>query len=230
MIIKLINCIAHTVNNDATVNPFLKVVFLVNYRVSLAEKVIPATDLSVQISTAGTEASGTGNMKFMLNGALTIGTMDGAVVEMVEEAGKQNFFIFGMSTEQVKEMSKKHYDARDYVMKNKELQLIIEQLRNGFFSPDQNPDDFKLIVDILLDHDRYYTLADYDSFVEMQDLVSETYKNKQKWNRMCLLNIAKAGKFSSDRTIKEYANDIWKAVPVELSPEANMNLGEVEDQ
>ncbi|KAF0989776.1 hypothetical protein HZS_1655, partial [Henneguya salminicola] len=221
LIIKLIVSIAHVVNNDPDIGKKLKVIFLENYRVSLAEKVIPASDLSEQISLAGTEASGTGNMKFMLNGALTIGTLDGAVIEMAEEAGRNNFFIFGMTIEQVKELKKKHYDPQIYIRKNNDLQLIFEQLRNGYFSPNQNPDDFKFIADILLEHDCYYTLADYEPYVITQDLVSETYKNPAKWSRMCLMNIARAGKFSSDRAIKQYADEIWKAVPVELSPDAD---------
>ncbi|KAF1740394.1 hypothetical protein MXB_2107 [Myxobolus squamalis] len=135
--------------------------------------------------------------------------MDGAVIEMAEEAGKNNFFIFGI------------YNPNTYLRRSTELQAVIDQLRNGYFSPNQNPDDFKLLVDILLQHDRYYTLADYESYVLAQDLVSETYKNPLKWNKMCLMNIARAGKFSSDRTIKQYANEIWHATPVEFTPEAD---------
>nr|XP_013812122.1 PREDICTED: glycogen phosphorylase, liver form-like [Apteryx mantelli mantelli] len=153
MIIKLINAVAHVVNNDPVVGSKLKVIFLENYRVSLAEKVIPATDLSEQISTAGTEASGTGNMKFMLNGALTIGTMDGANVEMAEEAGEENLFIFGMRVEDVAELDRKGYNAQEYYDKLPELKQAIDQIKSGFFSP-KEPELFKNVVDMLFHHDR----------------------------------------------------------------------------
>lgn len=221
LIIKLINCLAHVINNDPDIGTKLKIVFLTNYRVSLAEKVIPAADLSVQISTAGTEASGTGNMKFMLNGALTIGTMDGAVIEMAQEAGKHNMFIFGMSIDEVKALRASGYNPKIYLERNPELRLVIDQLANGYFSPNQDPHEFKPLVDILLKHDHYFTLADYESFIISQALVAETFKNYQKWNKMCLMNIARTGKFSSDRTITQYANEIWKIVPVELGADAD---------
>ncbi|XP_074765093.1 glycogen phosphorylase, liver form isoform X1 [Athene noctua] len=215
MIIKLINAVAHVVNNDPVVGNKLKVIFLENYRVSLAEKVIPATDLSEQISTAGTEASGTGNMKFMLNGALTIGTMDGANVEMAEEAGEENLFIFGMRVEDVTELDKEGYHAQEYYNRLPELKQAIDQIRSGFFSP-KEPDLFKDVVNMLFHHDRFKVFADYEAYVKCQEKVSELYLNSKAWTKMVIRNIAAAGKFSSDRTIKEYARDIWHVEPSDL--------------
>ncbi|XP_044773867.1 glycogen phosphorylase, liver form isoform X2 [Neomonachus schauinslandi] len=215
MIIKLITSVADVVNNDPVVGSKLKVIFLENYRVSLAEKVIPATDLSEQISTAGTEASGTGNMKFMLNGALTIGTMDGANVEMVEEAGEENLFIFGMRVDDVAALDKKGYEAKEYYEALPELKLAIDQIDNGFFSPKQ-PDLFKDLVNMLFYNDRFKVFADYEAYVKCQEKASQLYMNPKAWNTMVLKNIAAAGKFSSDRTIKEYARDIWNMEPSDL--------------
>ncbi|EDL36583.1 mCG3168, isoform CRA_a, partial [Mus musculus] len=215
MIIKLITSVAEVVNNDPMVGSKLKVIFLENYRVSLAEKVIPATDLSEQISTAGTEASGTGNMKFMLNGALTIGTMDGANVEMAEEAGEENLFIFGMRVDDVAALDKKGYEAKEYYEALPELKLVIDQIDNGFFSPNQ-PDLFKDIINMLFYHDRFKVFADYEAYVKCQEKVSQLYMNQKAWNTMVLKNIAASGKFSSDRTIKEYAKDIWNMEPSDL--------------
>lgn len=211
-IIKLICSVGDVVNNDPVVGDRLKVVYLENYRVTMAEKVMPAADLSEQISTAGTEASGTGNMKFMLNGALTIGTLDGANVEMAEEMGKENIFIFGMTVEEVEALHKKGYNAVEYVNKNAELAQVIDQIKNGFFSPG-NPDEFKDIVDLLLKYDRFLLLADFDDYVRTQDIVSETYKNQKKWTQMAIMNIASTGKFSSDRTIEDYGRNIWGVEP-----------------
>nr|BAE39438.1 unnamed protein product [Mus musculus] len=215
MIIKLITSVAEVVNNDPMVGSKLKVIFLENYRVSLAEKVIQATDLSEQISTAGTEASGTGNMKFMLNGALTIGTMDGANVEMAEEAGEENLFIFGMRVDDVAALDKKGYEAKEYYEALPELKLVIDQIDNGFFSPNQ-PDLFKDIINMLFYHDRFKVFADYEAYVKCQEKVSQLYMNQKAWNTMVLKNIAASGKFSSDRTIKEYAKDIWNMEPSDL--------------
>jgi len=212
LIIKLICSIANIVNNDPVVGDKLKVIYLENYRVTLAEKIIPAADLSEQISTAGTEASGTGNMKFMLNGALTIGTMDGANVEMAEEMGEENIFIFGMRVDDVEKLQAAGYDANKYYTANPELKLCIDQIQNGFFSP-KNPKEFSQIVDILLKWDRFYTLADYDDYIKAQEQVNETYLNQKKWTKMCIHNIASSGKFSSDRTISEYAREIWGVEP-----------------
>lgn len=174
-IIKLINYVGNVVNNDPIVGDKLKVIYLENYRVTLAEKIIPAADLSEQISTAGTEASGTGNMKFMLNGALTIGTLDGANVEMAEEMGNDNIFIFGMTVEEVEALQKKGYNAYEYYDKIPELKQVIDQIQNGFFSPG-NPDEFRDLADILLKYDRFYLLADYEAYIKMQDQVGQVYE------------------------------------------------------
>uniref|UniRef100_A0A672N9P8 Alpha-1,4 glucan phosphorylase n=1 Tax=Sinocyclocheilus grahami TaxID=75366 RepID=A0A672N9P8_SINGR len=215
MIIKLITSVADVVNNDPVIGHKLKVIYLENYRVSLAEKVIPATDLSEQISTAGTEASGTGNMKFMLNGALTIGTMDGANVEMAEEAGEENIFIFGMRVEDVAEMDKEGYDALEYYESLPELKQAINQIKSGYFSPKQ-PEMFNDIINMLFHHDRFKVFADYESYVECQERVSALYKDQREWTRVVIKNIAASGKFSSDRTIKEYATEIWGVEPTDL--------------
>ncbi|XP_055386725.1 glycogen phosphorylase [Condylostylus longicornis] len=211
-IIKLVCAIGNVVNNDPIVGDKLKVVFLENYRVTLAEKIMPAADLSEQISTAGTEASGTGNMKFQLNGALTIGTLDGANVEMAEEMGNENIFIFGMTVEQVNELKKKGYNAYDYYNSNPEIKQCIDQIQGGFFSPG-NPNEFRNIADVLLKYDHYYLLADYEAYIKAQDLVSKTYQDQSKWLEMSINNIASSGKFSSDRTIAEYAREIWGVEP-----------------
>nr|CAD2168552.1 unnamed protein product [Meloidogyne enterolobii] len=212
-IIKLINAVASVVNCDPIVGDKLKVVFLENYRVSMAEKIIPAADLSEQISTAGTEASGTGNMKFMLNGALTIGTLDGANVEMAEEMGEENIFIFGMRVEEVAALEKKGYKSTDFIEQNIELLQCVEQIEAGYFTPDQ-PDALKDVANSLRFYDRFHVCADYADYIRCQE------KNQDKWLKMCLFNISSSGKFSTDRTIKEYANDIWNVEPgtVQLPP------------
>ncbi|XP_075879492.1 glycogen phosphorylase, liver form [Nelusetta ayraudi] len=215
MIIKLITAVADVVNNDPVVGNKLKVIFLENYRVSMAEKVIPATDLSEQISTAGTEASGTGNMKFMLNGALTIGTMDGANVEMAEEAGEENLFIFGMRVEDVAKMDQKGYDAMSYYNSIPVLKEVMDQITSGFFSP-RNPQLFKDLTDMLFKHDRFKVFADFEDYVKCQARVSSLYQNPKEWTKMVIKNIAATGKFSSDRTITEYAKDVWGVEPTDL--------------
>lgn len=211
-IIKLICYVGAVVNNDPVVGDKLKVIYLENYRITLAEKIIPAADLSEQISTAGTEASGTGNMKFMLNGALTIGTMDGANVEMAEEMGEDNIFIFGMRVDEVEELKCKGYNAYDYYNSIPELKQCIDQIQSGFFSPN-NPDQFRDLADILLKYDRFLSLADYEDYIKCQDRVSETYQDQRKWAEMAINNIGSSGKFSSDRTIIEYGRDIWGVEP-----------------
>jgi starch phosphorylase len=208
LIIRLINHIGQLVNHDKDVGDRLKVAFLADYRVSLAEKIFPASELSEQISTAGTEASGTGNMKFALNGALTIGTMDGANVEIREEVGAENIFIFGMSTEEVRALKKSGYQPWTFADRNPELKRVLDAIGNGAFSPGE-PDLFKPLVNSLLGHDEYLLLADYASYIACQDQVSSTYKDPKKWTRMSILNVARMGKFSTDRTIREYADDIW---------------------
>merc|ERR1712223_859826 len=211
-IIKLFNRVGQVINNDPEIGDKMKIIFLENYRVTLAEKIMPAADLSEQISTAGTEASGTGNMKFMLNGALTIGTMDGANVEMAEEMGEENIFIFGMTVEEVTKLHEAGYNAFNYYNGNPELKQVLDMIRDGFFSP-ESPNEFKDIVDMLLHHDRFLTLADYTAYVTAQDIVNATYTDQAKWAKMAIMNIASAGKFSSDRTIAEYAREIWGMEP-----------------
>uniref|UniRef100_A0A0P4VYA7 Alpha-1,4 glucan phosphorylase n=1 Tax=Scylla olivacea TaxID=85551 RepID=A0A0P4VYA7_SCYOL len=211
-IIRLICAVARVVNNDPIVGDRLKVIYLENYRVTLAEQIIPAADLSEQISTAGTEASGTGNMKFMLNGALTIGTLDGANIEMMEEMGRDNIFIFGMTVEEVEELKRRGYNAREYYDRLPELRQCIDQIDSGFFSPN-NPDQFKDLVNILMYHDRFFLFADYESYIKCQDEVAKLYQKPNEWAKKALLNIASSGKFSSDRTISEYGREIWGVEP-----------------
>ncbi|CAI4224819.1 unnamed protein product [Auanema sp. JU1783] len=215
-IIRLITSVGETVNNDPLVGDKLKVIFLENYRVSLAEKIIPAADLSQQVSTAGTEASGTGNMKFMLNGALTIGTLDGANVEMAEEMGLENIFIFGMNVEEVEALGKRGYNSGEFINKSPVLKQIVEQIEGGMFTPEQ-PDQLRDLSNMLKFHDRFMVCADFDAYIEAQDKVSETYRDQHKWAVMALMNIASTGKFSTDRTIAEYSREIWGIEPGEIS-------------
>ena len=215
LIIKLINSVADVVNRDAEVSDRLRVVFLPNYCVSQAEKIMPAADLSEQISTAGMEASGTGNMKFALNGALTIGTLDGANIEIKEEVGDDNIFIFGMTADQVRELKQKGYVPGDYYDRIPELKTILDMISSGYFSP-SNPDLFKPIIDSLLGTDPFMLLADFQSYLRCQKSVSNAYLNPEQWTRMSILNVASMGKFSSDRSIAEYAHDIWNVNPVPI--------------
>ena len=207
-IIRLINDVAHIVNNDPTVGDQLKVVFYPNYEVSAAEILFPGSDLSEQISTAGTEASGTGNMKMALNGALTIGTLDGANVEIMEEVGDDNIFIFGLTTPEVA-ATKVNYNPRDYYNKNANLKQVIDMIGSGFFSPEE-PSRYQAIFDNLLNNgDNYLLLADYASYIAKQDEVAKLYQNQEEWSRKAILNVARMAKFSSDRSIGDYANNIW---------------------
>lgn len=217
LIIKLINSIAERVNRDETVNDRLKVIFVPDYSVSLAEKLIPAADLSEQISMAGTEASGTGNMKFALNGALTIGTLDGANIEICEEVGAENIFIFGLKADEVVSLRRSGYAPRDYYSSNPELKKAIDMIASGFFSSDE-PQLYAPLVDSLLSNDPYMVLADFADYVKCQEKVSEVYRDRNLWTKMSILNTANMGKFSSDRTIHEYAKEIWhaKAIPIKL--------------
>ena len=215
-IIKLINDVATTINDDPRVGDKLKVVFIPNYSVSLAEIIMPAADLSEQISTAGTEASGTGNMKFALNGALTIGTLDGANVEMRESVGADNLFIFGNTTEQVDTLRTHGYQPRQIYEQNAELKLVLDQLRDGVFSPDDKG-RFQAIYDVLVNWgDHYLLLADYASYIATQDQVDMLYRQPDEWTRKAILNVAGMGVFSSDRTIAEYAEQIWHVEPIKL--------------
>ncbi len=215
-VIRLINDVAATINADARVGKLLKVVFLPNYSVSLAEIIMPAADLSEQISTAGTEASGTGNMKFALNGALTIGTLDGANVEMRENVGPENIFIFGNTTPEVAEIRARGYQPRDIYDGNEELRRVLDAIRDGAFSPAE-PARYQGIYDALVNWgDHYLLLADYESYVAKQAEVDALYRDADAWTRMAILNVAGMGAFSSDRTIAEYAHDIWQTKPVVL--------------
>ena len=207
---------AKVVNQDPDIGDKLKVVFIPNYSVSLAQLIIPAADLSEQISTAGTEASGTSNMKFALNGALTIGTLDGANVEMLEHVGEENIFIFGNTTEEVEALRRKGYSPRQYYEEDEELRQVLTQIATGVFSPDE-PSRYRDLVDSLINFgDHYQVLADYRSYVDCQDRVDELYRQQEKWTCVAMHNIANMGYFSSDRTIKEYAENIWHIDPVRL--------------
>lgn len=215
LIIKLISNIQEMVNNDPVVSKYLKVLFLPNYRISLAEMVIPAIDLSEQISTAGYEASGTGNMKFALNGALTIGTLDGANIEIKEAVGDDNIFIFGMSADEVLNLKRAGYNPYEYYQKNSQLKRAIDQLRDGVFSPDQ-PSLFKPIVDSLLSNgDPFFVLADYEAYIACQRKVSAAFAQEEQWAKSSILNVANMGIFSSDRAILDYCK-IWDVKPVKV--------------
>ena len=226
--IKLINSVADVINNDKSINGKLKVVFIEDYRVSNAELIFAAADVSEQISTASKEASGTGNMKFMLNGALTVGTMDGANVEIVEEVGAENVFIFGTSSDDIIRMEHDHsYDPMQIFNNDQDIRRVLMQLINGYYSP-QDPELFRDIYNSLLNTknsakaDTYFILKDFRSYAEAQKRVEAAYRDEKGWARMAMLNVAHAGKFTSDRTIQEYVDDIWKLdkVTVELPEEA----------
>lgn len=215
LIIKLINSVAETVNRDPDVRGRLKVVFFPNFNVQNAQKIYPAADLSEQISLAGKEASGTGNMKFALNGALTIGTLDGANVEIREEVGPENFFSFGHTVEQVQEVKSRGYDPWFYYHDNVQLREALDLISSGFFSHGDR-DLFQPLVNSLLYRDEYLLLADYQSYVDRQDEAGQIFRDQQRWTRMSILNTARMGKFSSDRAIAEYCRDIWEVQPMEV--------------
>lgn len=215
LIIKLINSVADVVNDDVTLNEKLKVVFLPNYCVSQAEKLIPAADLSEQISTAGMEASGTGNMKFALNGALTVGTLDGANIEIMEEVGRDNIFIFGLDAQEAEQLRKGKYHPWDYYEKDPELKKALDMIRSGYFTPHE-PQLFTPIWDELISYgDRYLVLADYRAFIEKQEEISRVYCDQDQWVAHSILNTASMGKFSSDRSVMEYAQKIWDVKPMD---------------
>ena len=213
LIIKLINSVARTINQDPLVSQVLKVVFLPDFNVKNSHRVYPAADLSEQISTAGKEASGTGNMKFAMNGALTIGTLDGANVEIRDAVGHENFFLFGLTAAEVERLKAEGYTPRTIYDSNSELREAIDLISSGFFS---NGDRglFYPLIDSLLTRDDYMLLADYQAYVDCQQRVSHAYSDQNAWTRMSILNSARAGRFSSDRSIREYCRDIWKVRPI----------------
>jgi len=217
LMIKLITSVGDVINRDPDVRDRLKVVFLPNFNVKNGQRVYPAADLSEQISTAGKEASGTGNMKFSLNGALTIGTLDGANIEIREEVGAENFFLFGLSAPEVYALKAKGYRPMDYYNANQGLRDVIDLIRSGFFSRGDT-ELFRPLMDGLLYQDPYLLLADFQSYIDCQNKVSDAYGDSDRWTRMSILNTARSGKFSSDRTIREYCADIWrvKSVPIQL--------------
>ena len=216
LMIKLITAVGEVVNRDPDVRERLKVVFLPNFNVTNGQRVYPAADLSEQISTAGKEASGTGNMKFSMNGALTIGTLDGANIEIREEVGAENFFLFGLSAEEVYALKARGYRPMDYYNGNQGLRDVIDLIRSGFFSRGDT-ELFRPLIDGLLHEDPYLLLADFQSYIECQDKVAAAYRDTELWTRMSILNTARSGKFSSDRTIREYCADIWRVKPVPIN-------------
>jgi len=214
-IIKAINAVGRCVNADARINGKLKVVFLPNYRVSLATKIIPAADVSEQISTAGKEASGTGNMKLALNGALTIGTLDGANIEIGEEVGKDNIFIFGLTVDEVRALRERGYRPSDFYHRHEELRAVVDWVGSDYFTPNEHGILGPLRHSLIEGGDPFLVLADYVAYCEAQARVDVAYRDRRRWAKMAILNTARVGKFSSDRTIAEYNRDIWKLHPVQ---------------
>jgi starch phosphorylase len=213
LIIKLINSVAEVVNKDTELKDRLKVVFFPNFNVKNGQLIYPAADLSEQISTAGKEASGTGNMKFAMNGALTIGTLDGANVEIREEAGPENFFLFGLTANEIQNLKSAGYDPQRHYREDAELREALDLISSGFFSHgDRNL--FKPLVDFLLYHDDYLLLADYRSYIDRQVEVGNIFRDEKRWTRMSILNAARMGKFSSDRAIREYCEKVWGVRPL----------------
>jgi starch phosphorylase len=215
LIIKLINSVAEVVNNDPDVADRLKVVFLPNFNVSMAEKIYPAADISEQISMAGKEASGTGNMKFALNGALTTGTLDGANIEIREQVGETNFFLFGLTVEEVLNIKQNGYNPKAYYNENRNLREVLDRIAAGEYS-NGDRDLFRPIVDSLLKRDEYLLLADYASYIDCHDRAAGAYREEQSWTRMSILNTARCGFFSSDRTMRQYCDKIWQVKPVKV--------------
>jgi starch phosphorylase len=208
-VIKLINTIAEKVNNDPETNELLKVVFVEDYNVTYAETIMPAADLSEQISTASKEASGTGNMKFMMNGAITIGTLDGANVEIADFVGQENIIIFGLNAKEVTDIYKKvNYQPYEMYQKDPRIKKVLDQLTNGFFT-NVPPHEFEEIRRNLLDRDVYLVLKDFDAYVAAQAKANKLYQNRAAWLKMSIMNTAKSGFFSTDRTMEEYNKDIW---------------------
>jgi starch phosphorylase len=201
--------VAQAVAEDPRTRDRLRIAFVPDFNVKTAQRIYPAADLSEQISTAGMEASGTGNMKFALNGALTIGTLDGANIEIRERVGDENIFIFGLTADEIEQKRTAGYNPHDYLDCNEGLQKIIAQLSQGFFTPDE-PDVFQPIINALLNQvDYYMVMADYQSYIDAQQQVEKVYRNRNEWNRRAIINIANMGHFSSDRAVRQYANKIW---------------------
>jgi starch phosphorylase len=215
LMIRLINAVGDLIGRDPAMRGKLQVVFYPNYNVKNGHAIFPAADLSEQISLAGKEASGTGNMKFQMNGALTIGTLDGANVEIREQVGEENFFLFGMNTPEVKELKSRGYRPRNFYENNAHLREVIDLIASGFFTRGDR-EIFRPLVDNLLNHDEYMLLADFQSYIDCQERVSATYLDQDRWSRMSILNVARSGFFSSDRAIREYCEDIWKVQPVRI--------------
>jgi starch phosphorylase len=211
LMIKLITSVGDVINNDETIGDRLKVVFLPDYNVTFGQRVYPAADLSEQISMAGKEASGTGNMKFSMNGALTIGTLDGANVEIRELVGPENFFLFGLTAEEVYTLKASGYNPWEYYNNNPLLKDTIDLINSGFFSKG-NQDLFRSLVDALVYDDQYLLLADYQAYIDCQKKVGAAYKDQENWSRMSILNAVRMGKFSSDRSIRDYCEKIWKVL------------------
>jgi starch phosphorylase len=222
--IKLINSIAAVVNRDPESRNRLRVVFLPNFNVTNGQKIYPAADLSEQISTAGKEASGTGNMKFAMNGALTIGTLDGANIELRDEVGAENFFQFGLTAAEVDALRVEGYRPSERYRRDSELGAVIDLIRSGFFSRGDT-ELFEPLICGLLDYDPYFVLADYASYAECQRRVSDAYCDRERWTQMAIFNTARSGKFSSDRTIREYCRDIWRVPPVPIRETTPPELG-----
>ena len=215
LIIRLITAVAHVVNRDRAVRDRMRVVFVPNFNVSNAQRIYPAAELSEQISTAGKEASGTGNMKFAMNGALTVGTLDGANIEIREEVGAENFYLFGLTAEQVRDERARGYRPLDRYHADPALREAIDLIRDGFFSGGDT-ELFKPLVDNLLHHDPYMVLADFDAYRACQERIGEAYRDVGHWTRMSILNTARSGRFSSDRCIREYCSEIWNVAPVPI--------------
>jgi len=218
LMIKLINSVAEVVNHDSDVRDRLKVVFIPDFNVKNGRRIYPAADLSEQISTSGKEASGTGNMKFALNGALTIGTLDGANIEIREEVGADQFFLFGLTAEEVFHLKCNGYHPGEYYHSNSSLREAVDLIDSGFFSPG-DPKLFKPLVSSLLYRDEYMLCADYQSYIDCQDKVSRAYRNPEEWSRISILTVSRMGKFSSDRSIREYCKNIWQVQPVHIQLE-----------
>jgi starch phosphorylase len=213
LLIKLINSVADLISRDPQVNTVLKVVFVPDFNVKIGQLIYPAADLSEQISTAGKEASGTGNMKFTMNGALTIGTLDGANAEIRDAVGEDNFFLFGKTVQQVDEIRAAGYHPRELYQQNEQLRDVIDLINSGLFSHGDR-DLFRILTDNLLNTDPFLVCADFQDYLDCQAHVGLSYRDQEQWSRMSILNVARCGRFSSDRAIREYSTDIWRVTPL----------------